>query len=137
MPLRLAGRPEPPLFDLPVMYFADPPAFPSLAPTPALRRLVMSSWPALAPWLEQLKDLRFLGDDDWPSDLIDRADAQARRPIADVAVHLEMLPIAGLQHWILTEDRPKHLLHALVAPDVATHPRGHDRRLLDALIRIG
>jgi hypothetical protein len=62
------------------MYFADPPELGSLAPTPALRRIVMSSWLALAPWLEQLKELRFLGDDAWPSDLIARADGQAKRP---------------------------------------------------------
>lgn len=97
----------------------------------------MSSWPALAPWLEQLKELRFLGDDAWPSDLIARADGQAMRPLADVAVHLEVLPIAGLHHWVLTEDPVMHLVHALVTPDLATYPRGYDRWLLDALTRIG
>jgi hypothetical protein len=69
--------------------------------------------------------------------LIERADGLARRPIADVAVHLAVLPVAGPRHWLVTEDADQHLIHALVAPAFIAEPSGHDDWLLDALVRNG
>jgi hypothetical protein len=115
----------------------DPPTFLSLAPVPELRQIVESSWGTLTPWMKQLDDLELLGDEDWPRDLIARADTRVGRPIADVAVHLEVLPVIGLRHWTLTEDPTRHLLHALITADIAVEPRSHDQWLVDALNRIG
>jgi hypothetical protein len=71
------------------------------------------------------------------ANLIERADSLARRPIADVAVQLAVLPVAGPWHWLATEDADQHLIHALVAPAFIAEPWAHDDWLLDALVRNG
>jgi hypothetical protein len=134
--------PDPPLFDLDVMFSPDPPTFESLAPTPALRHVVESSWESLSAWLDRLHDFERppAGDEDLPLpewDLIERADGLARRPIADVEVHLDVLPVAGTPHWLLTEEPDRHLIHAVVTPTFILNPWDHDDWLLDALARTG
>jgi hypothetical protein len=139
-----AVPPEPPLFGLDLMILPDPPSFRSLAPTPELRQVVASSWESLSTWLDRIHDFEHarvkdgdLGSAEWARNLIERADSLARRPIADVAVHLAVLPVAGPWHWLVTEDADQHLIHALVAPAFIAEPRGHDDWLLDALVRNG
>jgi hypothetical protein len=139
-----AVPPEPPLFGLDVMFLPDPPNFRSLTPTPELRQVVASSWESLSAWLDRVHDFeRPRGGDgdlataEWALNLMKRADGLARRPIADVAVHLGVLPVAGQWHWLVTEDADQHVIHALVAPAFITEPWGHDDWLLDALVRTG
>lgn len=139
-----AVPPEPPLFGLDVLFLPDPPSFRLLAPAPDLRQVVASTWESLSAWLDRIHDLERprggdgdLASDEWAPDLIKRADGLARRPIADVAVHLEVLPVAGPWHSLVTEDAEQHLIHALVAPAFLTEPWGHDDWLLDALVRNG
>jgi hypothetical protein len=52
-------------------------------------------------------------------------------------VHLEVLPVAGTRHWLLTEDPNRHFLHAIVTSDAAADLGLNDDWLLDALRRIG
>lgn len=130
-------QPEPPLFGLDPMYSPDPPKFPSLTPTPELRQIVASSWEALSTWAQQLSDYEDWDGDSWEQGLIARAETKAGRPIADVAVHLEVLPVVGTRHWLLTEDQHRHFLHVIVTPSVAADLGRHDDWLLDALKRIG
>jgi hypothetical protein len=140
-----AVLPEPPLFGLDVMFEPDPPNFRSLAPTPELRQVVASSWESLSSWLDLVHDeiARPRGEEgdpewaEWAPHLIERADGLARRPIADVAVHLGVLPVAGQWHWLVTEDADQHVIHALVASAFITEPWGYDDWLLDALVRSG
>lgn len=121
------------------MYSPDPPKFASLSPAPELRQIVASSWEVLSDWTQQLSDSE-ADTDIWPhdpQDLIARAVAKAGRPVADVVVHLEMLPVGGAQRWLLTEDPNRHFLHVMVTPAVAADLRLRDEWLLDALIRVG
>jgi len=132
-------QPEPPLFGLDLMYSLDPPKFVSLTPAPELRQIVASSWEVLSDWTQQLSDSE-VDREIWPhdpQDLIARAGAKAGRPIADVVVHLEVLPVVGTRRWVLTEDPNRHFLHVIVTPAVAADLRLRDDWLLDALIRIG
>jgi len=130
-------HPEPPLFGLDLMYSPDPPTFRSLTPAPELRQIVISSWPALSAWTQLLGDSDDWDSDSWQQGLIARAETKAGRPIADVKVHLEVLPVFGARHWLLTEDPNRHFLHAIVTPAVAADLGLHDDWLLDALKRIG
>ena len=130
-------RPEPPLLGLDPFYEADPPKFASLAPVPELRQIVATTWPALSGWVEDVQHLDPWAKDGWPQDLIARADRQAGRPIADVDVQLEILPIPGLRQWTLTEAPDRHLIHALVTPEMAQEPPRLVPWLLDVLHRIG
>jgi hypothetical protein len=107
--------PEPPLFDLPTLWTLDPPKFASLAAAPELKQIVVSTWPAILEWLQDLRHLRpETPSENWEAELIAQADRNNGSPIADVMVHLGVLPIAGSAHWVLTEDPRRHLLHALV-----------------------
>jgi len=130
-------QPEPPLFGLDPLYSPDPPKFRSLTPAPELRQIVSSSWEALSPWTQQLSDSEDADSDTWQQGLIARAETKAGRPIGDVEVHLEVLPIAGTRHWLLTEDPNRHLLHAIVTRGSAADLGLHDDWLLDDLKRIG
>ena len=129
--------PEPPLFGLDPMSPPDPPKFRSLTPTPELRQIVASTWSALSAWTQQLSDSDDWDSDNWQQGLIARAETKAGRPIADVVVHLEVLPVVGARHWLLTEDPNRHFLHAIVTPAVAADLGLYDDWLLDALKRIG
>jgi hypothetical protein len=122
-----------------LIYSPDPPKFASLTPAPELRQIVASSWEALSDWTQQLSGSE-VDRDAWPhdpQDLIARAGVKAGRPIADVIVHLEVLPVVGTQRWVLTEDPNRHFLHVIVTPAVVADVRLRDGWLLDALIRIG
>jgi hypothetical protein len=130
-------HPQPPLFGLDPMFSPDQPKFRSLTPAPELRQIVASSWDALSAWTQQLSDHEDWDSGPWQQGLIDRAETKAGRPIGDVEVHLEMLPIADTRHWLLTEDPNRHFLHAIVTPRAATDLGLHDDWLLDALKRIG
>lgn len=130
-------QPEPPLFGLDPMYSPDPPTFRSLTPAPELRQIVASSWPALSTWTQQLSDSEDWYSNTWQQVLILRAETKVGRPIADVEAHLEVLPVVGTRHWLLTEDPNRHFLHVIVTPAVAADLRLRDDWLLDALIRIG
>jgi hypothetical protein len=130
-------QPEPPLLGLDPMYSSDPPKFRSLTPAPELRQIVASSWQALSAWTQQLNDSDDWDSDTWQQGLIARAETKAGRPIADVEVHLELLPVVGTRHWLLTEDPNRHFLHAIVTPALAADLGLHDDWLLDALNRIG
>jgi len=132
-------QPAAPLFGLDLLYSLDPPKFASLTPAPELRQIVASSWKALSDWTQQLSDSE-VDREIWPhdpQDLIARAGAKAGRPITDVVVHLEVLPVVGNLRWVLTEDPNRHFLHVIVTPAVAADLRLRDDWLLDALIRIG
>jgi hypothetical protein len=131
------ARPEPPLFGLDPIFSPDPPKFRSLTPTPELRQIVASSWEALSPWTQVLIDSDDWDSDSWQQDLIARAEKKAGRPIADLEVHLEVLPVVGAGHWLLTEDPDRHFLHVIVTPAVAADLGLADDWLLDALGRIG
>jgi len=101
---------------------------------------VASSWEALSAWTQQLNDSEDSDSDTWPQDpqdLIVRAGAKAGRPITDVTLHLEVLPVVGNRHWLLTENPNRHFLHAIVTHAVAADLSRHDDWLLDALNRIG
>lgn len=130
-------QPEPPLFGLDPMYSLDPPTFHSLTPAPELRQIVASSWSVLSAWTQQLNDSDDPNSDTWQPGLIARAETKAGRPIADVEVHLELLPVVGTRHWLLTQDPNRHFLHAIVTPALAADLGLHDDWLLDALKRIG
>jgi hypothetical protein len=130
-------QPEPPLLGLDPMYSPDPPKFRSLTPAPELRQIVSSSWPALSAWTQQVNDSDDSNSDTWQPSLIARAETKAGRPIADVEVHLELLPVVGTRHWLLTQDPSRHFLHAIVTPALAADLGHHDDWLLDALNRIG
>jgi len=129
--------PEPPLFALNPMSPPDPPKFRSLTPTPELRQIVASTWSSLSAWTQQLSESDDWDSDNWQRGLIAQAETKAGRPIADVVVHLEVLPVVGTRHWLLTEDPNRHFLHAIVTPAVAADLGLHDDWLLDALKRIG
>jgi hypothetical protein len=104
-------QPEPSLLGLDPMYSPDPPKFRSLTPAPELRQIVASSWPALSAWTQRLNDSDDWDSDTWQQGLIARAEtragrhfptrpprgdlglAQGHRPIAEVEVHLELLPV--------------------------------------------
>jgi hypothetical protein len=103
-----------------------------------------ASWESLSAWLDRIHDLELprgrdgdLTSAEWAPNLIEHADGVAGRPIADVAVHLGVLPVAGPWHWLVTEDADQHFIHALVTPAFITKPSGHDGWLLDALVRNG
>ena len=129
--------PEPPLFGLPRLATLDPPKFASLGSAPELRQVVASSWPAVSGWLRSLLVPRpDTPTENWAAELIAQADRNNGSPIADVSVHLEVLPVAGTQAWILTEDRQRHLLHALVSADLRTEPQRHFPWLLRSLRHI-
>ena len=130
-------HPEPPLFGLDPMYSPDPPMFRSLTPAPELRQIVASSWTALSAWTQQLSDSEDGDSVSWQQGLIARAETKAGRPIGDVKVHLEVLPVLGTRQWLLTEDPNRQFVHAIVTPAVAADLGLHDDWLLDALKRIG
>jgi hypothetical protein len=98
---------------------------------------VASSWEALSAWTAQLSDSENWDSDTWHQGLIDWAETRAGRPIGDVEVRLEVLPIARTRHWLLTEDANRHFLHAIVTPGAAADLGQNGDWLLDALKRIG
>ena len=130
-------QPEAPLLGLNQMYSLDPPKFPALTPTPELRQIVASSYQALSTWTQQISDSEEWDNDTWQQGLIARAEKKVGRPIADVDVLVEVLPVVGTRHWLLTEDPNRHFLHVIVTPSVAANLGRHDNWLLDALKRIG
>jgi hypothetical protein len=126
-------RPAPPLLGLEPVFVMDPPKFSSLAAVPELKQAVVSTWPELSPWgmemsLEEYWDER----NNWAADVIAEADAKAGRPVADVAVHLEILPVEGSYRWLLTESPERAVLHALVTPELAADQED----LRDWLVRL-
>ncbi len=128
--------PEPSLCGLSVGLILDPPKFGALAATPALRQVVATTWPQLQDWSTgQVRSETSRSN--WALDLITHADADAGHPIRDVTVYLEILPVAGSRHWVLTEDIDRAMLHAAVSADFTTAPTNHFPWLLSSLARIG
>lgn len=131
-------QPDRPLFGLDPLYETHPPKFSPLASAPELRQIVATTWSVLSIWMAEISEIdHWGGEDGWPRDLVARADKLAGRPIGDVDVRLEILPVAGLRHWVQTEDPDRRLLHAVVTPELAHERRLLDRWLIDALRGIG
>jgi hypothetical protein len=129
-------QPDPPLYGLSSLWMADPPKFGSLASTPELRQIMVSTHVAIRSWLAGLSRPQ-PPSGNWALDLIAQADHAKGSPIPDVTLHLETLPIRGTRHWTLTEDPDRKRLHALVSADLVTDPERHFGWLLEALQRIG
>lgn len=130
--------PEPPLCGLSAGLILDPPKFGALAAAPELKQVVSTTWPQLRDWgRNQLRSEVEPSRGNWPLDLVTLADADAGRPIRDVTMHLEILPVAGSNHWLLTEDVDRAMLHAVVSADLATAPANHFPWLRSSLARIG
>lgn len=128
--------PEPPLCGLSVGLILDPPKFGALAAAPELKQVVSTTWSQLQDWRTD-QGRSESSRSNWALDLITLADADAGRPIRDVTVYLETLPVAGSRHWLLTEDVERALLHAVVSADLAAAPTNHFPWLLGSLARIG
>ncbi len=126
----------PPLYGLPTFWTPDPPKFGSLASAPELKQIFVSTWPAITTWLARQPE-RDTWSSNWPADLVARVEQVKGEPIADVTVQLDTLPVRGTRHWVLSQDRERRSLHALVSADLLSHPEQHNEWLSQALHRIG
>jgi hypothetical protein len=127
---------EPPLCGLSPMLRPDPPKFGGLAPAPELRQVAASAWPVVSEWLRGPVWGSAESRRAWEHELMRRAEHDHGASVRNVSLHLSLLPISGPQHWMLTEDPGRHLMHALVSTDVHTDAARHRDWLRQAIGRV-